>query len=94
MCDSDNPFSLEKQSSQSWVSVTGHDISFEDVQADYTADVNCVPVQGGNECNHTVGAEHGEIRVLTFAELKSLIEQGKTDNIPNNKIIPDTLNVS
>lgn len=31
-------------------------------------------------------------RTLTFAELRSLIEQGKTDEIPNNKHIPDTIN--
>ncbi|TFK25412.1 hypothetical protein FA15DRAFT_590471 [Coprinopsis marcescibilis] len=30
-----------------------------------------------------------EPRVLTFAELKELIESGKTDQIPNNKIIPE-----
>ena len=30
---------------------------------------------------------------LTFAELQSLIEQGKMDEIPNNKHIPDTINV-
>ncbi|SRR5258707_10929609 len=33
------------------------------------------------------------LRTLTFAELQSLIEQGKTDQIPNNKHIPDTINV-
>lgn len=33
-------------------------------------------------------------RVLTFAELKELIEQGKTDQIPNNRHIPDNINVS
>ena len=32
-------------------------------------------------------------RTLTFAELQSLIEQGKIDEIPNNKHIPDTINV-
>lgn len=31
---------------------------------------------------------------LTFAELKDLIEQGKTDQIPNNRVIPEALNVS
>jgi hypothetical protein len=34
-----------------------------------------------------------EPRVLTFAELKDFIEQGKTDQIPNNRIIPNVLNV-
>jgi hypothetical protein len=32
-------------------------------------------------------------RVLTFAELKALIESGREDLIPNNKVIPDALNV-
>lgn len=36
----------------------------------------------------------GEERVLSFAELKELIEQGKTDQIPHNKKIPDVVNVS
>lgn len=34
-----------------------------------------------------------ESRVLTFAELQELIETGKVDQIPNNKIIPEALNV-
>lgn len=33
-----------------------------------------------------------EPRVLTFAELKELIESGRLDQIPNNKIIPNDLN--
>jgi hypothetical protein len=32
-------------------------------------------------------------RTFTFTELQALIEQGKTDEIPNNKQIPDALNV-
>ncbi|KAI0301268.1 hypothetical protein BC826DRAFT_1101896 [Russula brevipes] len=31
-------------------------------------------------------------RTLTFVELQTLIEQGKTDEIPNNKHIPDAIN--
>jgi hypothetical protein len=31
-------------------------------------------------------------RVLSFAELKELIETGNVDKIPNNKIIPEGLN--
>lgn len=34
-----------------------------------------------------------EHRILSFAELKTLIEQGKTDGIPHNRVIPDELNV-
>ncbi|KAH9474608.1 hypothetical protein JR316_0013071 [Psilocybe cubensis] len=37
-------------------------------------------------------ANDDETRVLTFAELKELIESGNVDKIPNNKIIPDRLN--
>lgn len=33
-------------------------------------------------------------RVLTFSELKDLIESGRVDQIPNNKIIPETFSVS
>jgi len=33
-----------------------------------------------------------ESRTLTFAELKELIEQGKTDQIPNNRQIPEVIN--
>ncbi|KAI0340345.1 hypothetical protein BDW22DRAFT_1334412 [Trametopsis cervina] len=32
-----------------------------------------------------------EPRALSLAELKELIEQGKTDQIPNNRVIPDIL---
>lgn len=35
-----------------------------------------------------------EPRVLTFTELKELIETGRLDQIPNNKVIPDALNVN
>ena len=35
----------------------------------------------------------GETRILTFAELKELIESGKMDQIPNNKVISEALNV-
>lgn len=34
-----------------------------------------------------------EPRILTFAELKDLIETGQLDQIPNNKVIPGGLNV-
>lgn len=33
-------------------------------------------------------------RVLSFAELKELIESGRVDQIPNNKFIPEKLSVS
>lgn len=31
-------------------------------------------------------------RTLTFTELKALIEQGKTESVPNNRLIPNVLN--
>lgn len=34
-----------------------------------------------------------ETHTLSFAELQELITQGKTDQIPNNKQIPDALSV-
>lgn len=34
-----------------------------------------------------------EPHTLTFAQLQALIEQGKTDEIPNNKVIPNILSV-
>lgn len=37
--------------------------------------------------------QESEPRTLTFAELKELIESGKTDQIPNNRQIPDDLHV-
>ncbi|PPQ99303.1 hypothetical protein CVT24_009171 [Panaeolus cyanescens] len=36
--------------------------------------------------------ETDETRVLSFAELKELIESGNVDKIPNNKIIPEAIN--
>jgi len=36
--------------------------------------------------------ELSQTRVLTFGELKELIESGNVDKIPNNKIIPEKLN--
>lgn len=84
-------FAREAVVSLNCASVTGHSISLEDVQGGSTADMDRFHAQSGNEFSQI--SEHGEMRVLTFAELKSLIEQGKTDDIPNNKTIPDTLNV-
>jgi hypothetical protein len=34
-----------------------------------------------------------EPHILTFAEIKELIETGRLDQIPNNKTIPNALNV-
>ena len=49
----------------------------------------------GSSVSEDVAPEgDGESRTLTFAELKDLIEQGKTGDIPNNRIIPEAINVS
>jgi len=40
----------------------------------------------------TIVQEEKASRILTFTEIKELIEQGKTDNIPNNRVVPDILN--
>jgi hypothetical protein len=37
--------------------------------------------------------DHEESRFMSFAELKALIQEGKTDLIPNNRVISDALNV-
>ncbi|KAI0367673.1 hypothetical protein BV20DRAFT_949806 [Pilatotrama ljubarskyi] len=39
----------------------------------------------------TSGNPEQQPEMLSFAQLKMLIEQGRTDEIPNNKIIPDAL---
>ncbi|KAF7440182.1 hypothetical protein PC9H_000526 [Pleurotus ostreatus] len=40
----------------------------------------------------TPESDSNEPRVLSFAELQELIQSGRVDEIPNNRIIPDTLN--
>ncbi|KAJ7056929.1 hypothetical protein C8F01DRAFT_1152789 [Mycena amicta] len=42
--------------------------------------------------HEAVTTDPSEPVVLTFAQLKALIEAGKEDEIPNNKIIPEGLN--
>jgi hypothetical protein len=37
--------------------------------------------------------DDSQSRILTFTELQQLIQSGKMDQIPNNKVIPDKLNV-
>lgn len=47
--------------------------------------------------NHVLASSNDpaddETRVLTFAELKDLIESGRVDQIPNNKVIPEAFSV-
>lgn len=49
-------------------------------------------VPSSSDMVQTAGAEN-ETRTLSFAELTELIQQGKTDQIPNNRDIPNELNV-
>ncbi|CDO76838.1 hypothetical protein BN946_scf185033.g35 [Trametes cinnabarina] len=39
----------------------------------------------------TLNGREEEPQMLSFAQLKALIEQGRTDEIPNNKVIPNVL---
>ena len=61
----------------------------------YAKPTNLSPDTSTLQAPSELGEEQGkEPRHLSFAELKTLIEQGRTDEIPNNKQIPDKLNVS
>lgn len=68
--------------------VTGQNLTAEDVLSHRDTDTDL------HNLTEPLDSLHREARPLTFAELKTLIELGKTDDIPNNKPIPDTLNVS
>ncbi|KAH7929301.1 hypothetical protein BV22DRAFT_1003144 [Leucogyrophana mollusca] len=49
-------------------------------------------VPGSGELSITY--QEVETPVMTFAELKTLIEQGRTGDIPNNRFIPESLNTA
>ncbi|EAU83975.1 hypothetical protein CC1G_09857 [Coprinopsis cinerea okayama7 len=73
--------------------MTGNSITMEDareyelsVQAATTTPSTLEPSASTTEQSSSAPEE---TRVLTFAELKELIETGKVDQIPNNKIIPE-----
>jgi hypothetical protein len=77
-------------------SISGQSINIEDVQDHVLAGhgtkaASTIPLESNANSVTEMAAE--EPRVLSFAELKELIEQGKTDQIPNNRIIPDELSV-
>ena len=78
--------------------ITGLNLTVEEVRK-YRATVQPisgthapVPAQAA-DAPHAAPSEH-DPRVLSFAELKELIEQGKTDQIPNNRVIPEEVSVS
>ncbi|ETW77218.1 hypothetical protein HETIRDRAFT_454569 [Heterobasidion irregulare TC 32-1] len=59
----------------------------------YAKPTNMSPDTSALQAPSEFGEEQGkEPRHLSFAELKTLIEQGRTDEIPYNKQIPDKLN--
>jgi len=74
--------------------VTGQALTAEDVRPRQgTADPHNV-TEAMNLPRSSSNCQDRETRSLTFAELKTLIELGKTDDVPNNKVIPDVLNVN
>jgi len=64
--------------------ITGSTISIDEAR-EYELSLLSPITEGATETND-------ENRVWTFTELRELIESGKMDNVPNNKIIPDGLN--
>ena len=71
-------------------SITGSKLSVDDVR-DYERSRRNREVGAGTDES---AKSADETRILTFAELQELIETGKVDQIPNNKTIPDALNVA
>ena len=70
--------------------MTGSSITMDEAR-DY--ELSLPSTNNGDQPTSTMN-EADENRVLTLAELKELIESGDMDKIPNNKIIPEKLNVS
>jgi len=71
----------------------GCNISESDAKQVEGVGVNQTPLQILEVTTTPEVATAAAARTLTFAEIQALIEQGKTDEIPNNKHIPDALNV-
>lgn len=70
--------------------VTGSSIDVEDIRPHLQNHQNAAPVSNGPLAQ---ASSTESSRELTFLELKELIEQGKTDQIPNNRNIPNVLSV-
>ena len=71
--------------------MTGSSITMDEAR-DY--ELSLSSTDNGERPTSTTNEADDENRVLTLAELKELIESGDMDKIPNNKIIPEKLNVS
>lgn len=81
--------------------LTGLSIAVEDVRGSTQSSSSISAASGGEASRpppevppQPTEDQDSETRVLSFAELKELIEQGKTDQIPHNRKIPDVINVS
>ncbi|KAK7042500.1 MFS general substrate transporter [Favolaschia claudopus] len=69
--------------------VTGHAITMEEAREfEHTQKEAGVDVSSHSSTSNSDSAT----AVLSFAKLQALIEAGKEDQIPNNKLIPDILN--
>lgn len=73
--------------------VTGNSITLEDASS-FESSTRLVDSNRRAEPEQQQQAVAEDVHTLSFAELKALIEQGKTEGIPNNKLIPNVLNVS
>ncbi|KAF8960932.1 hypothetical protein BDZ97DRAFT_1277065 [Flammula alnicola] len=67
--------------------ITGNTITMDEA-LDYENSLR----QSSARRDEAAASADDENRVLTFAELKELIETGNVDKIPNNKVIPEGLN--
>jgi hypothetical protein len=74
--------------------VAGQNLTVEDVRSHQNTVDSQNPIEAMDLSPPSANPGDSETRLLTFAELTLLIQQGKTDNIPNNKVIPEMLNVS
>lgn len=73
-------------------STKGYSITWDEVQRRLPSNPSAVPAQT-TTTDSQASADEQTARQLSLAELKVLIESGRTDQIPNNRIIPNDLNV-
>ncbi|KAJ3492018.1 hypothetical protein NLI96_g268 [Meripilus lineatus] len=69
--------------------VTGTVVDIEDVRRCRASE--SISQHTSNQPIPNASREEEQPTTLTFAQLKELIEQGKTDQIPNNRTIPNDL---
>ncbi|KAJ7829437.1 hypothetical protein B0H14DRAFT_2366660 [Mycena olivaceomarginata] len=72
--------------------VTGHAITMDEARELEQAQRLTSPDASNSALAPAASSDDAEPLVLSFAQLQALIEAGKADQIPNNKIIPDELN--